>query len=267
MHIIQIIIIAIIQGMTEFLPISSSGHLVLLPKIFTWQDHGHLIEVIVHIGTLLAVIAYFWRDVTAMFWGACALLQGKITNGGKMFLMLALGTIPAVIFGLFLKIYGIDSVRTTLVIGYTMTGYAIILYIADQFKPYKNINSISVANVILIGIAQALALIPGTSRSGACITMTRLLGFNRSDATRFSFLLSIPAIIAAGTLTLINAYQDGSILHIYHEALTAGILSFIAGLCAIHFMVKWVKTHNMNIFVGYRLVLGIIIIAYAHSNY
>ena len=265
MFLYQIVILSIIQGLTEFLPVSSSGHLILLPHFLAWKDQGHLMDVAVHVGTLGSVLIYFWKDVLSMFTGFFQLLRGKITKGGKLFLLLCVGTIPAIIFGLILKRYGMHHLRSVAVVGWTMVGYAVVLYIADIFTDEnKGFGDVTAPKAFWVGVAQALALIPGTSRSGACMTMMRFLGFNRADAAKFSFLLAIPAIMAAASLTAYDAVKAGAFATVYKDASIAAIIAFFAGLAAINFMLKWLRQGNFTPFVIYRLGLGGFLLYWAY---
>jgi len=261
----QIIILSVIQGLTEFLPISSSGHLILMPYFLAWKDQGHLMDVAVHVGTLGSVLIYFWKDVLSMIAGFFQLLKGKVTKGGKLFILLCIGTVPAVIFGLFLKRYGVNHLRSVALIGWTMTGYAVVMYIADRFSPdTKKSGDITGPKAFWVGVAQALALIPGTSRSGACITMMRFLGFERAEAARFSFLLAIPAITAAASLTAYDAIKAGAFSSVYKDASIAALVAFLAGIIAINFMLRWLRQRDLTPFVVYRLGLGGFLLYWAY---
>ena len=199
MTIEQIIVLAVVQGITEFLPISSSGHLILVPQIMHWQDQGLVVDVMTHLGTLLAILIYFWRDVVRLIKGALELLKGRVTPDGRLAIYIVLATIPAVAFGIFLKEYGFtDLERNVAVVAWNTILYGILMLIADMVGPQdKTIANMTLGSALLIGVAQALALIPGTSRSGVTMTAARFLGFTRPDAARFSFLLGIPAIAGA----------------------------------------------------------------------
>lgn len=261
----QVVILAIIQGLTEFLPISSSGHLILMPKFFGWPDQGHLMDVAVHVGTLGAVLIYFYKDVWGMITGFISLCRGKVTPGGKLFLLLCVGTIPAVIFGFILKRYGMHHFRSVAIIGWTMVGYAVLLHIADKFAPEdRGFVDITGPKAFWVGVGQALALIPGTSRSGACMMMMRFFGFNRADAAKFSFLLAIPAIIAAASLSIYDAVKAGAFSGLYKQASVGAIIAFVAGLAAINFMLKWLKQGDFTPFIVYRLGLGGFLLYWAY---
>lgn len=262
----QVIILAIIQGITEFLPVSSSGHLIIFPHFFQWPDQGLDMDVAVHVGTLGAVLIYFWRDVLSMFGGALSLIRGKMTKGGELFVLLCIGTIPAIILGFLLSHYNLmDRMRSVEVIAWTMIVYGVLLYFIDKFASVgEPLGKMTGFRAFVVGIAQALALIPGTSRSGACITMMRVLGYNRADAAKFSFLLSIPAISAAAVLQGYKMYQGGRFSSMYQQTSIAAIVSFVAGLLAINFMLTWLRKGNFTPFVIYRLGLGAFLLFWAY---
>lgn len=265
MMLYQIIVLAIVQGLTEFLPISSSGHLILMPRFFGWPDQGHLLDVAVHVGTLGAVLIYFYKDVWSMIVGFFQLLKGNVTKGGELFIYLCIGTIPAVVFGLFLKRYGMEHFRFVAVVGWTMVGYGVLLYIADKFAPEsKGIGDVTGPKAFWIGVGQALALIPGTSRSGACMMAMRFLGFNRPDAAKFSFLLAIPAIVAAASLSIYDAVKVGAFAGVYKQASIGAFVAFLSGLVAINFMLNWLKQRDFTPFVIYRLGLGGFLLYWAY---
>lgn len=262
----QIIILAIIQGLTEFLPISSSGHLVLFPKLLGWPDQGLFLDVAVHVGTLGAVLIYFWRDVLGMITGFFKLLKGEVTPGGKMLLLLVVATIPVVFVGFVLSRYGMSKFRYLEVIAWAMIGWGIVLYIADRFAPMeKTVKDVSGPKAFWVGIAQALALIPGTSRSGICMTAMRFMGFKRDEAARFSFLLSIPAISGAATLNIYEAVKSGAFKTLAAPASIGALVAFVSGFIAINFMLKWLKRSDFTPFVVYRLILGVILLVVAYK--
>ena len=203
MTLFHLLLVAVIQGITEFLPVSSSGHLILLPNLTGMADQGQAIDVAVHVGTLLAVILYFWRDVAAALLGLGRLVRGRAdTPGAKLALLLIIATVPVVLAGLVLKLTGLDdALRSVAVIGWTMLIFGIVLYWADQRgAETRSTGDWTLRHAIIMGLWQAVALIPGTSRSGITITGGRLLGYAREDAARLSMLMSIPTIIASGTL-------------------------------------------------------------------
>ncbi len=256
MTIEQIIAIAVVQGITEFLPISSSGHLILLPNIMHWPDQGIVVDVMTHLGTLLAVLIYFWRDVWRLMVGALELLKGHVTDDGKLAVYIVLATIPAVAFGIFLKKLGYtDLERNVAVVAWNTILYGILMMIADIVGPQqRTIANMTLGAALLIGVAQALALIPGTSRSGVTMTAARFLGFTRPDSARFSFLLAIPATAGAIVFTIGDALASGE--GITMDAVYAAILTFVAGILAIAFLMNLIRRISFLPFVLYRMVLG-----------
>jgi undecaprenyl-diphosphatase len=187
MSIEQIIVLAVVQGITEFLPISSSGHLVLIPYLTGWPDQGQFTDVMVHLGTLLAILIYFWRDVIRLIGGGLQLLQGKLTEEGKLAVFIVIATIPAILFGLFLKKFGFaDLERSVGVVAFNTFFYGIVMLVADKIgKQVKTMQNMTLYQALFIGVAQALALIPGTSRSGITMSAARFLGFTRTESARF----------------------------------------------------------------------------------
>ena len=256
MTIEQIIVLAIVQGVTEFLPISSSGHLILVPQVMHWQDQGLVVDVMTHVGTLFAILIYFWRDVGRLIGGTLELFKGRMTPEGKLAIYIALATIPAIAFGLFLKEFEFgDLERNVAVVAWNTILYGILMLIADMVGPQeRSIKDMTLGSALIIGVAQALALIPGTSRSGVTMTAGRFLGFTRPDAARFSFLLGIPAIAGAGILTVGDALASGE--PITKEAIYCAVLTFFAGLAAIAFLMALVKRVSFLPYVLYRMVLG-----------
>ncbi len=210
MPIEQIVVLALIQGITEFLPISSSGHLLLVPLLTGWRDQGVMTDVMVHMGSFLAVVVYFWRDCVSLAAGTVDLARGRITAWGKLALLIAAATIPAVLFGLFLNMAGfMESFRTMpQIVAWNAIVFGILMYVCDRYGlSNRRLADMSLLPAMMIGVAQALAIIPGTSRSGITMTAARALGFERPEAARFAFLLGIPAIGAAGVLKLGEAVE------------------------------------------------------------
>ncbi len=265
MSIEQIIVLAVVQGITEFLPISSSGHLILIPALTGWPDQGVFTDVIVHLGSLLAVLVYFWRDVIRLTFGAFDLLRLKMNDNSRMALYIALATVPAVAFGIFLKLSGwIESIRSVELVAWNAIIFGVLLYAADAIGPQlKKMEQMKLPPALIIGFAQALALIPGTSRSGITMTAARLLGFERPEAARFSFLLGIPAIAGAGAFVWLDFLESGE--SIPSGALLAGFLTFFAALAAIAFLMAVVKRMSFLIFMLYRLGLAAILFAMLHG--
>jgi undecaprenyl-diphosphatase len=191
MSIEQIVVLAIVQGITEFLPISSSGHLILIPVMTGWPDQGLVTDVMVHVGSLFAILVYFWRDVLRLAGGVFSLLRLRLSDDARLVLYIVLATIPAIVFGLVLKATGLlDRIRGIEVVAWNAVIFGLLLLIADRTGARaKRMADLTLHPALMIGLAQALALIPGTSRSGITITAARFLGFERAEAARFSFLL------------------------------------------------------------------------------
>ena len=266
----QIVVFAILQGITEFLPISSSGHLAITSDITGWADQGLAMDVMLHVGSLFAIIVYFWRDVLNLALGGVSLLRGRVTPHGRLALYILLATIPAVLFGLFLKQTGaIDAIRSNAmvklqVVGWAAILYGALLYIADRFGANaKKMEDMTLPPALMIGVAQMLALIPGTSRSGITMTAARFLGFSRPEAARFSFLLGMPAIAGAGLLTIKDAIDSGTAIP--SDMWLAAGLSFLASFAAIAFLMALVKRVSFLPFVLYRFALGFFLLAIAYG--
>lgn len=266
MSIEQIIVLALVQGITEFLPISSSGHLILVPALSGWQDQGLVTDVMVHVGSLFAILAYFWRDVWQLFLGGIDMLRLKWTPRARLALFILAATIPAVIVGLALKKSGLtDAMRNMELIGWTAIIYGALLLAADRLgAQLKSMEQMTFAPAMIIGLAQALALIPGTSRSGITMTAARFMGFTRPEAARFSFLLGIPAIAGAGLLTALDASSSGEAIS--NDALLAAALTFVSALAAIAFLMAIVKRFSFLPFVLYRFALGGFLLMLAYGG-
>jgi len=253
----HIILLAVIQGITEFLPISSSGHLILTPALTGAADQGLLVDVAVHVGTLAAVLIYFWRDVFAMIGGFFFLLSGRINPGARLALHIILATISVVAVGFYLKVSGIEEqMRSVEIIAWTTLVFGIVLWIADKIGMTINrLEHMRWGGALFIGLAQVIALIPGTSRSGITMTAARLMGYERADAAQFSMLLSIPVILGAGLLAGIDLQQSGDMALTMDVLLAAG-LSFITALIAIAMLMSWLKRSTFTPFAIYRILLG-----------
>ncbi len=267
------LVLGILQGITEFLPISSSGHLVLGEHFLGLNVQSlKSFDVVVHMGTLLAILVYFWRDVKGMF---LALFKAKTEDPYfRLIGLIIIGTIPAVFVGLYGENFLDEHFRNVKSVGMWMMILGVLFLlgefaykkptkkmnkIIDIFKPgsseTKEISGLRWYNVIIIGCAQAIALIPGVSRSGSTIVAGLFQGINRSAAARFSFLLGIPAIAGAGLLTGLKLSGDAA--KIEYLPLSIGFLSsFVFGLLAVHFLMKFLKTHTLSIFAVYLLILG-----------
>lgn len=255
----QILVLAIVQGLTEFLPVSSSGHLILIPALTSWPDQGVVTDVMVHVGSLFAVIVYFWRDVLWLLKGTGEMVMLKNTPASRMAGYIALATIPALAFGAFMKLSGFqDAIRGVEIVAWNAVIFGILLYVADLVgKRTKVMEDMKLSPALVIGVAQAMAIIPGTSRSGITMTAARFLGFERAEAARFSFLLGIPAIAAAGGYTALELLETGG--EIPADALKAAGLTFFAALAAITLLMAVVKRFGFLMFMVYRLILAFVL--------
>lgn len=262
MTFLQMLIIAIVQGVTEFLPISSSGHLILIPALTEFPDQGPEIDVAVHVGSLLAIITYFFRDVWGLARGGFATIGvGHAPVERRLFWGILIGTIPAVAFGLFLATQGyLEGFRSTDLVAINLIVYGLLLGAADRWgKHDKGYDDMTVRDALLVGLAQALALIPGTSRSGVTMTAARFLGYNRVDAARFSFLLSIPAVAGAGVLIVPELIEAGG--DRLGAAIVTGAMTFVAALVTMAFLMRFLRSASMLVFVIYRVALGATLLA------
>lgn len=252
----QIFILSIVQGLTEFLPVSSSGHLVLAPHLTGVADQGVLMDVALHIGTMLAIVLYYRRDVWNISWAVLQGRRAKDQQSRRLGLYIAAGSVPALLIGGILHFTLPEGIRSVGVITFSMVFFGLLMGVADLFgRQEREIKSSTLRAVLAIGAAQALALIPGTSRSGITMTAARFMGFKRVDAARLSFLLGLPVMAAAGFVSLLEIAQSGS-GEMWADALTAIALSFLAGLAAIHFMMRFLQKIGLLPFVFYRMFLG-----------
>lgn len=250
---IEILILSLIQGIAEFLPISSSSHLILVSKFFDFENQSLSIDVSLHIGSFIAVIIYFYKDMLSFF-------DNKI-----LFLKIFISALPVMIIGFFLAETGvIEKIRNLKIIAWTTLIFGVLLYISDKFKLEKKIDkNFTFRSVIFIGIFQVLSLVPGVSRSGIAITAARLLNFERIDAVKISFLLSIPILGAVSLFGLKNLILSES-AYFTKVNLISIFLSFLFSLVTIKYFLNYIKKFNLNIFVYYRILLGLalVIIAY-----
>ena len=267
MPLLTLILAALIQGITEFLPVSSSGHLILISELSSAPDQGQAIDVAVHIGTLFAVIIFFWRDVSMGLSGIPRMLTGRIdTAGSKLAFLLMIATIPAIAFGLVLKLTGLsDAMLSMTVIGWTMLLFGLLLWWADQRGTIEKTDADWTAkDAIKMGLWQAVALIPGTSRSGICITAGRMLGYSRQDSAKLAMLMSIPTIVASGALlgAEVIATADAQVAR---DGAVAAVMSFVAALFALSIMMRLLRSVSFTPYVIYRVALGIVLLAVAYS--
>ncbi|WP_424975919.1 undecaprenyl-diphosphate phosphatase [Dinoroseobacter sp. S124A] len=267
MPLFHLLLVAIIQGLTEFLPVSSSGHLILLPALSGMEDQGQTIDVAVHVGTLFAVVLYFWADVKVAAGGLTRLARGKVdTPGAFLALCLVIATGPVILVGLILSVTGLnDMMRSMAVIGWTMLIFGIVLYWADQKGPStRDAGGWTLKHALIMGLWQAVALIPGTSRSGITITGARFLGYKREDAAKLSMLMSIPTIIASGSLLGLEVAADAN-WQLLVDGAIAALFAFVAALAALVLMMRLLKSVSFTPYVIYRIVLGVILLMLAYS--
>lgn len=256
MDILHIIVLALVQGLTEFLPISSSAHLILVPYLTDWPDQGLAFDVAVHVGTLTAVVVYFRKEIKQMFFAWIASLTGKHSEDSKLAWGVLIGTIPVGLAGLLFNEVISDHLRTPLVIAATTIIFGFLLWYSDWAgKRSRDEHSLSWKDIIVIGCAQAIALIPGTSRSGITITAGLLLGLTAQASARFSFLLSIPVIVLAGGFETLDYLQVASVNDINDLIIGAAISAISAYLCIFYFL-KLLERIGMLPFFIYRLFLG-----------
>jgi len=261
-NLFNIIVLALIQGITEFLPISSSGHLVILPKLMNFKDPGLAVDAFLHLGTLLAAVIYFRTEVFNL---SKSLLFTGDKEQRKLSFGIFVATIPAVLCGFLLKdtLLDTDLLRSVDFVALTLAGGAFLMWLVDRKSQAnsKLLLQISTWQIFLIGCAQALALFPGVSRSGATIVACLLCGLNRSDSARFAFLVGLPAIGGAGLLALKDLFSASSDLIFQPQVLAIGFLvSFLSGYVAIDFLIKFLKTQSLIVFVVYRILMALVLL-------
>ena len=260
MDLIQIFVLAIVQGLTEFLPISSSAHLIMVPRLLGWQDQGTAFDVAVHVGTLSAVLWYFRHELIPLYhdWHA-SLVQGQAVGDSMTVWGVLLGSVPVGLTGLLFNEI-LHDLRSPIIIAITTIIFGLLLWYADRHgDKTKSEHLLTFKHVAIIGIAQAIALIPGTSRSGITITAALLLGYTRKGAARFSFLLSIPVIILAGGLETLNLIKSPEIID-WSTLFLAIILSAISAYFCIVYFIRLLDKMGMQPFIIYRLVLGVVLL-------
>ena len=256
MTLLDIAVLALIQGITEFLPVSSQGHVYLAETLLGLPDQGLVMVVALHVGTLGAVVLYFWRDLWVIVAGLGRLLGGRSDPGADLAGHLVIASVPVAIAGFALNRYGAEALRTTPVIAWATIGFGLVLYATDRLgMTVRRIEHMRLGDAIIIGLAQTLALIPGTSRSGITMSAARMLGMERAEAARFSMLLSIPAILGAGVLTTLDLYLAGDAA-VTEAAILAAAMSFIAATIAISALMAWLRRASFTPFVIYRVLLG-----------
>lgn len=265
--ILQALVLAIIQGLTEFLPVSSSAHLILPSQLLGWPDQGQAFDVAVHLGTLMAVVTYFNHDIRRMLGGMVEGAQTRQMNPDlRLACAVVVGTIPAVVFGGLFSDFIEQNLRSSFVIALTTIVFGLLLWASDRnANAGSDLARMTLRIALVIGFAQAIALIPGTSRSGITMAAALFLGFNRVASARFSMLLSIPIIVAAGTLETVKLATSGE--EVPWNLMILGILAsaFSAFLC-IHLFLRLLERIGMTPFVVYRLVLGVGLLLFVGLN-
>ncbi|KJY83598.1 UDP pyrophosphate phosphatase [Vibrio galatheae] len=263
----EALILALVQGLTEFLPISSSAHLILPSAILGWEDQGLAFDVAVHVGTLAAVVIYFRKEVISLlvaFLGS--IFKGERSKEAKLAWMIVLATIPACLFGLLMKDIIELYLRSAWVIATTTIVFGLLLWYVDKNAQLTDDEyQADWKKSLFIGVSQALAMIPGTSRSGATITAALYLGFSREAAARFSFLMSIPIILLAGSYLGLKLVTSGEPIH-FGFLITGIVTSFVSAYICIHFFLKLITRMGMTPFVIYRLLLGAGLFAFLMMN-
>jgi undecaprenyl-diphosphatase len=270
MALLPLIILAIVQGITEFLPVSSSGHLVLLHALFdearSWESRT-IIDVSLHLGTLAAVLIYFRKDVGMMIAGALGWLKGDFkTQGSALNINVLVGSIPVLIAGVALYMLKPSWLLSVQIVAWSTLIFGIVLWVADHRGPMnKQLETMSRKDAFLIGLAQALSLIPGTSRSGITMSAGRLLGYKRTECAQFSLLLAIISISAAGVAAGLELFESKD-LSLWKAALTGAVISMVTGLFAISFMMNWLKKSSFAPFAIYRIILGSVLLVLIYSG-
>ncbi len=258
MPFLQIVVLTIVQGITEFLPVSSSGHLVLVPLVSGWQDQGLVMDVAVHVGTLAAVLVYFWRDLGQILLGWLGGGWGRRDRrlGRALGFYLIVSAIPVLIVGAVVFLMAPEVFRNVELVAWATIGFGILLYVADRLgMTLRQIEHMTLGHAFLIGLFQVLALVPGASRSGVTMTAARWLGYERPEAARFAMLMSIPVIAASGAAAGYEVWKGGDPV-VTQDALLAAALSFAVALLSIALLLALLRRVSFTPFVLYRLALG-----------
>jgi len=262
MEVVEAIVLGVIQGVTEFLPVSSTGHLILVPWILGWAEQGLTFDVALHIGTLFAVLWYFRKDWVAFAKAGVRLLQGHRNEpDARMVMLIAAATIPGALAGLLAEDFVETYLRSPLVVALTLIALALVLIAAERYgRREKHLDGISWRDALVVGLAQTLALVPGVSRSGVTITAGLFRGMHRHTAAHFSFFLSAPIIWGAGAKNTFDLFSNG-VTGGQIAILGIGILtSAFVGYLAIAFLLRYLTTHTTYVFIYYRIALGIVVL-------
>jgi undecaprenyl-diphosphatase len=271
MSLLEAIVLGIVQGLTEFLPISSTGHLRIVPSFLGWEDPGAAFTAVTQLGTMAAVLLYFREDLTrvARAWLASIPDRPKRRElDARLGWYIVLGTVPIGVFGVLFKDQIETGARDLYIIGVALIVVGVIMSIADHVgKRERQLEQIQTKDGFWVGMAQALALVPGVSRSGATITTGLFLGLDRAAAARFSFLLSVPAVVLSGLFELSSIIEGEEGEHVGAGALVvATALAFVVGYASIAFLLRFLTNHTLFIFVAYRIVLGVVVLALAGAG-
>jgi undecaprenyl-diphosphatase len=264
----EAIVLGLVQGLTEFLPISSSGHLRIVPAFFGWEDPGAAFTAVIQLGTMAAVLLYFRRDLWAIltaFLRELRVPHRQRTQNAKLGWYIAIGTIPIGLFGVAFKDQIESGARDLYLTGSMLIAFSFVMLAADRIgKRDRDIETLDARDGLFVGVAQALALIPGVSRSGATISAGLLRGFDRAAAARFSFLLSVPAVVLSGLFELRNIGEEGGAS--FGATAVATLLAFVSGYAAIAWLLRYLATHDLRVFVAYRIPLGIAVLVLAATG-
>lgn len=265
---LEAVVLGVVQGLTEFLPISSSGHLRIVPALFGWPDPGAAFSAIVQLGTMAAVLVYFATDLwrIASSWVRALVrpeLRGQLET--RLGWYLILGTIPIGVFGLLFADQIETGARDLRIVGWVLIVFGVVLYAVDRVMPQrKQVSDLTLRDGLLFGLAQSLALVPGVSRSGATITAGRLLSFDRASAARFSFLLSVPAVVLSGVYEMRHVGDAGG--PEWGPTVVATLAAFVVGYASIAWLLRYLTRHSMLVFALYRLVIGALVLVLVYSG-
>jgi len=269
MNIIDAIVLGAVQGLTEFLPISSSGHLIIAREILGLQvEYGLSFDAVLHFATAFAVLVYFWKDFMGLFKTFTRIILHKpvLLQEKNLLVALIVGTIPAVILGLLLETYMETLFRSAMLVAIILLVGSLIMYAAEQYAKKhtkEQGTAISIKKGLGIGFFQALALIPGMSRSGMTIAGGLFLGLTREEAARFGFLLSLPIVLGAGSKKLLELSEDGVLFDLGFALVFGALAAFVVGMLVIHYLLRYLKSHTLHLFIGYRVLLVAIILLYS----
>jgi len=265
---LEAIVLGIVQGLTEFLPISSSGHLRIVPALVGWPDPGAAFSAVVQLGTMAAVVVYFAADLWRIVWSWLrALVRPELrgTLDTRLGWYIILGTIPIVVIGIVFADQIEGGARDLRLVGWVLILFGIVLYLADRVTPQrKDVTDLNLRDGLIYGLAQALALVPGVSRSGATITAGRLLHYERADAARFSFLLSVPAVVGSGLFEMRHVGDAGG--PAWGPTIVATLAAFVVGYASIAWLLRYLVRHGMLVFAVYRVLLGAVVLGLVYAG-